>query len=75
MLAAGPASARASADDLDPRPVARRALALPAGPPHGERAACLRVRRRLGGKRGLAHASLADEENDPARTGDSGINS
>lgn len=45
----------------------QRALALPAGLPHGERAACLRARRRLGGERGLAHASLAGEEKDRAR--------
>ena len=64
---------RQRADDLDPRPVARRALVFPASPPHGDRTVCLRVRRRFGGQRGLTHAGLAGEEYDAARAGQSSI--
>ena len=64
---------RQRADHLDPGPVARRALALPAGPPHGDRAACLRVRGRFGGERGLTDAGLAGQEYDSARAGHRGI--
>jgi len=64
---------RQRADDLDPRPEPGRALALPAGPPDGDRAARLSVCRRFGGQRGLAHAGLAGEEYDPAHAGHGGI--
>src|SRR4029077_993667 len=47
--------------------------ALPARAPHGRRAARLRVRHRLGGERGLAHACLTREQDDPARTPDGGV--
>ena len=58
---------------LDPRPEARGAVALPARPPHGDRALRLRVGHRLGGERGLAHAGLARKQHNPARTRDGGI--
>src|SRR6266568_2105974 len=58
---------------LDPRPEAGSTPALPACAPHGRRAARLRVRHRLGGERGLAHARLTREQDDPARAPGGGV--
>ena len=51
--------------NLDPRPETRRAVALPARPPHGGRAPRLGVGHRLRGERGLAHAGLTGSSTTP----------
>ena len=61
------------AHHLDPRPEAGGTVALPARAPHGGRPAVLRVRDGPGGERGLAHAGLAREEDDPARSPGRGV--
>ena len=58
---------------LDPRPEAGRAIALPAGAPHDRGSARLGVGHRFGSERGLAHACLTREQDDPARTPDGGV--
>ena len=55
------------ADDLHPRPVGGRALALVAAAPEHLRAAQPRVRRELLGGARLADAGLADEHHQPRR--------
>ena len=59
--------------NLDPRPKTRSAVSLPARPPNGDRAPRLREDHRLGGERGLAHASLTRNQHHPARTPDGGV--
>ncbi|HEY1001478.1 MAG TPA: class I SAM-dependent methyltransferase [Streptosporangiaceae bacterium] len=67
------AVARQYPHHLDPRPETGRAPALPARAPHGHGSARLRVRHRLGRERGLAHAGLARQQDDPARAPDRGV--